>query len=175
MKKEKKVYNFELTAVEEADNLGKFSGWLEVFNELDSENDIVIPGAFKKTLTERKKFPLLWNHSSEPEHIIGVFGGDEGERGLRVEGQINLNFDDAKNLYEKIKWLHSEGIPIGLSMGYRAIKYEYKDIGNKRVRLLKEVKLYEGSITLFPANELALIEESFNPCFIGNCSHTNRL
>jgi HK97 family phage prohead protease len=159
MNKETKVFNLELTSVEQNEGQGVFSGWLEVFNVVDSVGDMVVPGAFKKTLSEKKKFPLLWNHSSEPEHIIGVFTAQEEQKGLRVEGRINLEFEDARKLYEKIKWLHQEGISIGLSMGYQVIKDDYKDIANKRVRLLKEVKLYEGSITLFPANELALIEE----------------
>jgi len=159
MNKETKIFNLELTSVEQNEGQGVFSGWLEVFNVVDSVGDMVVPGAFKKTLSEKKKFPLLWNHSSEPEHIIGVFTAQEEQKGLKVEGRINLEFEDARKLYEKIKWLHQEGISIGLSMGYQVIKDDYKDIANKRVRLLKEVKLYEGSITLFPANELALIEE----------------
>jgi len=44
----------------------------------------------------------------------------------------------------------------GLSIGYKTIKEQWD--ATRKVRLLKEVKLYEVSVVTFPANELATVE-----------------
>ena len=73
---------------------GLFSGYASVFEEIDSYRDIVKRGAFEKTLADTESkgraVPILWQHdASKP---IGVYTSlKEDERGLYVEGQLNMD------------------------------------------------------------------------------------
>ena len=49
---EKKSSSLEIKQI---NNLGKFCGYASVFNIKDSYNDIVLPQAFKKTLSKKGK------------------------------------------------------------------------------------------------------------------------
>ena len=115
------------------------------------------PGAFKKTLRDNKKFAFLWAHQGTPEAVAGSFTGKEDEKGLLIEGGFFLDLDGGVKSYKTAKKLMSEGIKLGLSMGYKTVKFLYDTIEGITIRRLKEVKLKEGSITLFPMNEEALI------------------
>jgi phage head maturation protease len=44
-----------------------------------------------------------------------------------------------------------------MSIGYDVVKDDYKMLGTKRVRLLKEVRLWEFSPVTFAANDMAKI------------------
>ena len=160
---EKKTFEFE---IKELTGEGRFSGYLSTFGNVDAGGDVVDPGAFKKILRENRAFPLLWAHSaSTPAQIVGSFHGEEDARGLKVGGGFFYD-EDSQKAREKIKMLFAKGIKIGLSMGYKAIKFVYDTIEGVTVRRLKEVKLFEGSLTLFPMNEQATLEaikEEGNP------------
>ena len=148
----KRSFNLEVKAVKED---GFFSGYGSVFGNLDWYNDIVLSGAFKKTLSKwaskGKMPPVLWNHnSSEP---IGVYTNIyEDEKGLFVEGRLLI--DDvprAKSTHALLK----AGAIDGLSIGYSTVKSSYNE--NTDVRELIELDLSEISIVTTPANEKTLI------------------
>ncbi len=154
MKKEFKTFRFD---IKELGETGQFSGYLSTFRNMDDDGDIVEPSAFKKTLQENKSFPLLWAHdSSDPAKVVGTFTGEEDQRGLYIRGEF-LQDEDSQKVYEKVKQLWQRGVKLGLSMGYRAIKSEPAKVSGRTGRILKEVKLYEGSLTLFPMNPEAEI------------------
>lgn len=143
----KRSFNLEIKAVQED---GFFSGYGAVFGNLDWYNDIILPGAFKNTLSDwstKGKFPpVLWNHSTnEP---IGIYTKlIEDEKGLYVEGKLLI--DDvprAKSTHALLK----AGAIDGLSIGYRTIKSSYNE--STDVRELIEVDLGEISIVTTPAN-----------------------
>jgi hypothetical protein len=155
MNMEKKTFEFEIKDLTEE---GKFSGYLSTFGNVDAGGDVVDPGAFKKTLRDNKSFPLCWAHQGTPEAISGSFTGKEDEKGLLIDGGFFLDLDGGLNAYKTAKKLKAEGIKLGLSMGYKTVKYVYEVIEGITVRRLKEVKLKEGSITLWPMNDQALLE-----------------
>ena len=153
---EKKIFEFEFKQLGEE---GEFAGYLSTFGNVDGDGDIVEPGAFRKTLKEQKNFPLLWSHSAaNPNLVIGSFQGEEDEKGLLIKGEYFLELEGGRQAYQLTKKLISKGIKTGLSMGYKAIKYDFGKVNGTSVRRLKEVRLYEGSITLFPLNEQARVE-----------------
>lgn len=151
---EKKTFEFEIKELTEE---GRFSGYLSTFGNVDAGGDVVDAGAFKKTLRDSKSFPLLWAHQGTPEAIAGSFTGKEDEKGLLINGAFFLDLDSGVKSYKTAKKLIAEGIKLGLSMGYKTVKFLYETIEGIMVRRLKEVKLKEGSITLWPMNEEALI------------------
>ncbi|NIM21228.1 MAG: HK97 family phage prohead protease, partial [Candidatus Latescibacteria bacterium] len=68
--------------------------YASVFDAVDSYNEVVIKGAFRKTLKENDgKFPLCWSHDvSQP---LGIVHAAEKRGGLVVEGHLNLDVQSA--------------------------------------------------------------------------------
>ena len=126
---------------------GVVEGYGSVFNLMDQGADIMLPGAFKASLTDwkRKKslIPMLWQH--DPSMPIGVWPDVvEDDRGLKCAGELILAVPQAtiaRTLLQKkaIK---------GLSIGYRTIDYEIDRTTG--VRRLKKVELWEISLVTFP-------------------------
>lgn len=127
-------------------NTGKrtFEGYASKFNNVDLHNDVIVKGAFQKTISER--FPkgmikVLWQHM-DPIGMPKVL--KEDDNGLYVEGQISKTTkgDEAIELMQ-------DGVVDGMSIGYNVVKDEE---GTKGERLLKELKLFEVSIVTWGAN-----------------------
>jgi uncharacterized protein len=145
---EKKNFGFKLDKLNEE---GEFTGYLSVFGNVDSWGDIVEQGAFRKTLSENSRFPLLNYH--DPEQVIGDFEAEEDKVGLRINASLELGVQKAKEKYLLLK----RKVLKGLSIGFETIKEEWDK--ESEVRRLLEVKLWEGSIVTFPANELATVDD----------------
>ena len=113
------------------------TGYLATFDE-DKGNDTVVPGAFQKSLNERRDqiFFLNQHQFSQPHGKFAVLREDA--KGLYFESNplIDTSYStDALKLYEA-------GIMTEHSIGYKTMDFERKTNGG---RYLKEVKLFEGS------------------------------
>lgn len=136
---------------------GEFDGYGSVFGVKDSYADIVMPGAFQKSLAawqEKGRLPaLLWQHNmAEP---IGLYTEmREDATGLYVKGRLLIEDDPlAKRAHAHMK----AGSLSGLSIGYLLNDYEYDK--DKSAFLLKEIDLWEVSLVTFPANDEARIAD----------------
>lgn len=139
------TFAFNIKSFEET---GAFAGYASVFNVTDSQNDMVMPGAFARTLLEGAPAKLLWQH--QPEEPIGVLKTlKEDAIGLYIEGEILLSLTRGREAYALLK----SGAINGLSIGYRTKEYAYDP--ESGIRYLTEVELFEVSLVTFPANELA--------------------
>ncbi len=138
-----KDLKLELKAVQDD---GTFEGYLSVYDEVDLGNDLVEKGAFTKTIQEQKGIvPLLWHH--DPKMPMGVLHLEDDAVGLKVKGEMFIGESDkAREMHGMAKRYQQMGRPMGLSIGYDTIKKAFE----KGIRHLKELKLYEGSMTLFP-------------------------
>lgn len=138
-----KDFRFELKSVNEN---GTFEGYLSVYGVVDLGNDVVEKGAFTKTISENNgRVPLLWNHDSSKD--IGLLHLSDDAHGLKVSGDMFIVESPlARERHAMAKRYHEAGRPVGLSIGYEAIK---KDMV-QGVRHLRELRLHEGSMTLFP-------------------------
>jgi len=124
------------------------SGYASTY-DLDQGGDIIIRGAFTKTLAEKAaRVKVLWQHNGNMP-IGKPVKMQEDENGLFVESYIakTAQGDEALELVK-------EGIIDSMSIGYIVKESEYKDDG---VRLLKEVELMEYSLVTWPMNEAAVI------------------
>jgi len=136
---------------------GEFAGYGSVFGVKDSHSDIVIPGAYQKSLAAweaKGRLPaLLWMHDmKEPIGIYTLMREDD--IGLYVEGRLLINEDPlAKRAHAHMK----AGSLSGLSIGYVLNDYEYDP--DKGAFVLKEIDLWEVSLVTFPSNEEARIAE----------------
>jgi HK97 family phage prohead protease len=133
--------------IKEISDSGQFTGYAAAFNNVDLGGDIIMPGAFTKTISENADRPLLWHHDqAEP---IGVTKAAEDTKGLVVEGRLNLDVQRAKEIHSLMK----QGAVKGMSIGYEAITKGWKG-GN---RILNELKLHEISLTPIPMNPNAQV------------------
>lgn len=126
---------------------GTFKGYGAVFGNKDMGGDVITSGAFSKTLSEQKMMPLLWHHHTDQP--IGVFSGSEDMKGLAVDGALNLDVQQAREVHSLMK----QGAVTGLSIGYVPVRKDW--VGD--TRMLRELKLYEVSLLPFPMNPQAQV------------------
>jgi len=139
----KDLLEFKFSLVDDDAERGVFKGLASVFGVVDSYGDIVVPGAFRKTLKDTNPVPMLWNHSVDQP--IGVVHLVESEKGLEAVGHLNMDVAKA----QETRSLMKQGAVKGLSIGYQTVR-EARD-KDLNARLLKEIKLWEVSPVVFQA------------------------
>ena len=134
-------------SVTDVDSVGKrITGYLAHFGSKDSYGDIIKPGAFKKTLEERRgKIWFLNQH---------IWSQPHGKMAELEEDAVGLRFVSNKMLdtsYSRDAMiLYQEGVLENHSIGYQTIEADYNR--ETDIRYLKELKLYEGSNVTVGAN-----------------------
>lgn len=144
---------FEYKAEEE--EKGMFSGYGSIFGNKDLGNDVVVEGAFAKSIGKKgaRAVKMLYQHRQDEP--IGVFDEIiEDRRGLKVKGRLAMGTQRGREVYELMKM----GALDGLSIGYRVDPKgaEYDDKGKRRY--LKSVDLMEISAVTFPMNPRARVQ-----------------
>lgn len=130
---------------------GFFVGYASTFGNTDRGGDVVMPGAFTKSL---QKYPagrvkLLWQHNTDEP--IGVWKSlTEDGHGLKAEGQLLLETARGREAHALMK-----ADQLALSIGFKTIRDEVDR--KSGVRRLHEVELREASLVTFPMNEDAVI------------------
>ena len=136
---------FEVKSITDA---GNFQGLASVYGNVDLGGDVVMPGAFTKTIQSRGgEVPLLFAH--DMKQPIGLGKLTDTAAGLQIDGQLVLSVGKAKEAYDLLK----ARVLKGLSIGYDTIK---SDVVNG-IRRLQELKLFEVSLVTVPMNELATV------------------
>lgn len=139
---ETKAARFEAKAVKSD---GSFEGYASLFGTEDLGRDVVMPGAFRKSLAKRgaRGVKLLYQH--DPNEVIGTWEEiREDERGLFVRGQLLSDIGRAREVLALMR----AGAVDGLSIGYHVVKAETDRAS--RTRRLIEVDLWEISVVTFP-------------------------
>lgn len=146
--------NHNLTIPLEVKNLQsrEFDGHGSVFGNEDLGGDVVVPGAFRKSLAEHREAgslpQMFWMH--DPAQVAGKWTDmSEDETGLKVKGVLADT-----PLGNEIHTLLKMDAVRGLSIGYRTIAQDWKDDGT---RLIKEAELWEVSVVSLPMNPLAQV------------------
>lgn len=148
-----KIYQYKNLSCEIKDIDGKkgiVSGYFSAFNNVDSDGDIIRPGAFAKSIAEtgpgsaRPRIKHLLNHN--PSQPLGVIQSlKEDSYGLMYESKIGSH-----SLGKDFIKMVESGLVSEHSIGFRTIKEEKKDHNE-----ILEVKLFEGSsLTAWGANEM---------------------
>jgi HK97 family phage prohead protease len=135
---------------------GIVTGYFSVFGVKDADGDIVMPGAYKKTLKENG--PL-----SERARILHLYMHDaykplakpqvlkEDKKGLYFESQISQTA-----LGKDVLQLYIDKVLTEHSIGYQIVKREVDE--SSETQKLIELKLWEGSTVSWGANMDALVE-----------------
>jgi HK97 family phage prohead protease len=135
---------------------GELEGYVSVFGNVDLGGDVVVPGAFKKTLADwsrsNQPMPLIADHDLSTGGLIGsVREAKEDAIGLWVRAGFSAT-DKAQDIRTKMV----EGHLRGMSFTYEAIKHHMGNLAGKAARFLEELRLFEATVTPFPMNALAM-------------------
>jgi len=131
---------------------GIVTGYFSQFNTIDLDGDVIMPGAFTKTIAERgpdsskPEIAYLWQHDTcKPLGKLMVLREDNF--GLYFEAKMSDTTwgEDALKLYR-------DGVITQHSIGYQVIKAVETTIDMEEVEQIFEVKLWEGSAVTFGAN-----------------------
>lgn len=137
-----------ITNVDEAK--GIIEGYFSVFGNKDSDEDIILPGAYTKTLTENYgRIKHLYQH--DPWRPLS---GTRNNNLVLAEDSYGLKFTStiSQTSYGKdVIRLHLDGVIDENSVGFRTLRSNDKG----SYRELVELKLWEGSSVTWAANELA--------------------
>lgn len=149
-----KAFEVEFKAMPATDpnsETGRFSAIVSVFGNVDVQGDRVMPGAFKDTISKWSasgdKPPVIWSHDwGNPfAHIGQVVHMEETEKGLLVEGEIDLTNAFAAQVYNLMK----RRAVREFSFGYRILKEKTASDGANNLEILD---LIEVGPTLKGAN-----------------------
>lgn len=145
---------------------GTFKGHAATWQE-DQGGDIIAPGSFAKTISERgpkalqdgkykSDIKVLWQHDSRmPIGLPTVLREDA--QGLYFEA-FTIDTECAKMAQECMRQNVVDKISIGYTVKQCSVRYD--DDGSYLGRNITEIKLYELSPITFPMNEGADINEA---------------
>jgi len=121
-----------------------------MFNNKDSDGDVITKGAYTKTLQENsERIAFLYQHNMN-QPIGKPLSMKEDEKGLFIEAKISDS-----SLGQDVKTMVSEGILKEFSVGFIPIKEDPQ----RDVNYIKEIKLFEFSLVTLAANPLAKVTE----------------
>lgn len=131
----------------------KLKGHCSVKGNIDSYGDVIVAGAYTKLNDLLFKGFICPNH--EHKNPIGWFTEVyEDEIGLAFEAEFHST-EEAEKWMTIIEERMAAGKFVGLSIGYMVLDSSYGEYENETVRFLKSIEIFEATITLLPANDLA--------------------
>jgi HK97 family phage prohead protease len=126
---------------------GIITGFASKFRSTpDSDGDIIVKGAYKKTLSENKdRIKFLWQHRMDQPlgKMVEII---EDESGVPFTAKISNT-----KLGQDAKTLIKDGVLNEFSVGFIPMKEDYKD----GVNYIKEIKLFEVSLVTLAADDQA--------------------
>lgn len=135
---------------------GTLEGYASTFGNVDLGGDVVVKGAFVKTIANIKKngIPLLADHVASTASVLGtIFDASEDETGLKIKAKFS-SAPSAQDVRTKLL----EGHLDRMSIGYDPVEYAFVDSDDgSRNRKLIEIKLWEASVVVFPMNPEAAV------------------
>jgi len=124
------------------------TGYFSKFGNVDADNDIIVSGAFARTIREngpdgKNRIKHLKNH--DPNRMIGkVVELKEDSNGLFFKSVMSTNTFGKDALIEYQEELLTEH-----SIGFITLQSDQTDDG---IQLIKEIKLFEGSAVTWGSN-----------------------
>lgn len=125
-----------------------------VFGNVDAQNDVIIPGAFTRTIAKWKArmttgqfLPVVYGHKDDPDYTIGkVIDMRQTAEGLEADEQYFLTKPKARSAFDNIK----AGVLPGSSFAYDILKGKSNQHGGLD---LGELDVIEVGPTTYPAND----------------------
>ena len=134
---------------------GIVEGYASVFNTRDHSKDMVLPGAFTKTLSERGQHIVYIPSHDYRIHVKDIpavpLEVREDNKGLYTKTQFFLNTAAGRDSFAVIKAYQAAKRPLGMSYTFKAQDYKNESDG----RTLKAVDLFEYGHTALPMLDAA--------------------
>jgi HK97 family phage prohead protease len=134
---------------------GAFSGYGSVFGNVDSHNDVVMPGAYDDVLKSGEPVQVYVNHGwLSGELPVGQWSAlSADEVGLKGTADLVMQMPSAVNAY----WAMKSGLVTGLSVAIQPHidGVVYNKDGIREIHRIKRLK--EISIVNDPSNDRALV------------------
>lgn len=156
---EHKKIKFKMESYDE--ETGQFKGWASAFRSTPDKSrthesprgDIVVPGAFSKTINDNNGEIMLTYPPHDTNSPVGLGKISDNPKGLPVEGKLTLGVTKADEAHLLMK----AGVIRTMSIGYDVVQKEIKD----GIRYLKEIKLYEVGLVpgTLAADDEAVVTE----------------
>lgn len=155
---ERKTLTCPFAFAKDATEGGRFRGHAAVFGNKDLQNDVILHGAFARTIKESGgQWPILYGHNMG--RVVGFStSAVEDDKGLAVEGEFTLESDEGRNAYATVKHAAALNQRFGLSIGYMVRKNGADYDEETGVRTLKDLHVLEFSLAAIPANPRARID-----------------
>lgn len=160
-----KKFTAKATAVE-GGQPGEFEALVSVFGNMDSQGDIIEPGAYAKTLAQKtvdgRSIPIVWSHQwSDIDSFLGVYTkAEETEHGLKLRGLLDITESaKAARVYQLMK----KGAVVEFSVSGEVIDGGY----------LEKTGDEEPADNAYHIREMELWEAG--PCFKGANAETELL
>lgn len=131
---------------------GEFAGHAAEFGNEDLGRDVIMPGAFAKSLQRRPAAEVKMLRQHDPDEPIGIWLDlAEDKKGLRAKGKLILDTVKGRETHVLMR----AGALDGLSIGFRTLKDHFDRA--KGIRYLDELDVPEISIVTFPLNPRATV------------------
>jgi len=130
---------------------GIFEGYASVFDVVDSDGDVILPGAFKSTLSgSTRQVAMFFNHKKWDIPIGRWTHLEEDSKGLYARGELTPGHTQADSIKAAMRHGTVGGLSVGF--GYTANDFASTQTGKafKNISALREI-----SVCTFPANEQA--------------------
>ena len=153
MSEEKEIKEINFEVKENTDSKGEVKAVFSVFNNVDSDGDVVIPGAVKSGF-KSGDVPMVWSHKWDMPIGKGKISQDNDQ--ATFSGSFFMDTESGKEAYNLVK---NMGDLQQWSFGFRVNDSEYgkfqKDANDEGedVRYLKDLSVYEVSPVLVGANQ----------------------
>ena len=127
-------------------------GYYSVFDYKDSDGDIIMPGAYTKTIKENGpngKGRIMHLYQHDPLTVLG-------KPSMLVEDEKGLFFRTAitdTQLGTDVLKLYRDGVLTEHSVGINFVQRDYSN--EDEAYIVREVKMWEGSTVTWGANEMA--------------------
>lgn len=153
MKLQTVIVPVEWKASDDEENV--MEGYASTFGNMDLQHDVILAGAFKNTLARVRagEVPFLADHNASVRDVLGTLtDANEDAKGLKIKVRFSDDAD-AQAIRQKMLGKHVKK----MSIGYEPLQWRYETRGEDRVRVLEDIKLWEVSAVVFPANPEAVI------------------
>lgn len=153
---ERKIFDLKIKKAMEEEDKGIIEGLASTFNNEDRVQDIILPGAFTKSLngfrSKQQNIPLLFGHNDRDLPLGGLDPNKtyEDSNGLNVVGKLDLDTQRGRDAFSLLK----KGFLNSFSIGFVSNDFDYRSGGGT---VFKNVDLMEVSIVNVPANPMANI------------------
>lgn len=155
-------FPFEMKLAGDEMPAGSISGYGSAFGNVDGGGDVIMSGAFRKSLRAHKAAGtapmMLYRHALTMGDLmpIGVWSEmAEDDKGLKVAGQIAIDSTLGRDVHALCKI----GAVRGMSIGYRAKDFVLGTKPEEPRRKIRELDLIEVSLCPDPMNMKATIDQ----------------